>query len=348
MDPELTRDLAQRFVRLMEEKRQTQGQGQGQPSCAITSAQNTEENGHVHPFYREVISLSLVPLRYRKPGLQDKALETLDLGKIFAWAEEFAEAYPDLGHQDCVIKGLLKYFKHDFFTWINTPPCSLCSGETESIGMSPPTDAERCRGAGRCEIYRCKSDSQHITRFPRYDDPEYLLEWRKGRCGEWANCFTLCCLALGSRARWVWNAEDHVWTEVYSERLGRWVQCDSTEETFDQPQRYVIGWGKKMSYCLAFSSEGAQDVTRRYVRKDDQKVPRSKGPEEMLKRAIRDINDRCRAPQDVERLCAEDEAEEVELASYIAGPTPTAPEEEQPRESGSTEWKEARGEMGQK
>ncbi|KAK6084470.1 transglutaminase-like superfamily protein [Seiridium cupressi] len=351
MDPAVAHDLSQRFMRLMEEKRRagpaatTNNTTTPPPSSA---SHNSPLPGRPDAWYQEVVALSHVPERYQRPGLLDKALETLDLGKIYTWADEIAAENPDLGHQDRVIKALLKYFKTEFFTWITSPPCSQCGSETEGISAQRPNPEEHRKGASRTEVYRCKSHQEHIERFPRYDDPETLLEWRKGRCGEWANCFTLCCLALGSRARWVWNAEDHVWTEVYSERLERWVHCDSCEEAFDKPQTYAVGWGKKMSYCLAFSSEGAQDVTRRYVRQEDQKVPRRKGPEESLKRAIDDINERCRRPDDVERLRAEDEAEERELAGYITGPTPTAPEEERPRESGSTDWKESRGEMGKK
>lgn len=62
----------------------------------------------------------------------------------------------------------------------------------------------------RCKV--CGSEN----RFPRHTDPEALLYTRKGRCGEWANCFTLVCRTAGFDARLVYDATDHVWTEVGS------------------------------------------------------------------------------------------------------------------------------------
>lgn len=73
---------------------------------------------------------------------------------------------------------------------------------------------------GRVERHDCETCG-HANRFPRYNDPGRLLETRRGRCGEWANCFVLCCRALAFETRYVLDFTDHVWAEVYSQQQVR-------------------------------------------------------------------------------------------------------------------------------
>ena len=253
-----------------------------------------------------------------------------------------------------VLYQLLRWFRNEFFKWANAPPCSVCAGATRSLGGTAPTPEEvqhashesRALGprlpvapilcmhstlqrmwmAGVTEVYQCSSSTcGAVTRFPRYNHPRKLLSWRSGRCGEWANCFTLCCIAMGFDARHVTDWTDHVWTEVWSSHhkvrtadppsllpswgfplfslprhscfhgsglhartfLQRWLHLDSCETAFDTPLLYEAGWGKKLSYVIACNKDEVVDVTKRYTKKYDEVCTRRNAvPEDWLAAAV--------------------------------------------------------------
>ncbi|CCX30276.1 hypothetical protein FPQ18DRAFT_7644 [Pyronema domesticum] len=288
-------------------------------------------------FRRLLQALAMVPQKYENPGLLDEALAVIPLTRIYAEAEEehqvmqveamsLGKEKTKWGYQDCVITALMKWFKRDFFTFVGDPPCQRCYAErrpyeTRSIGATQPTEEERARGASRVELYQCKNEQcGNQERFARYSDVWVLMQERRGRCGEWANVFTMLCRALGSRVRWVWNSEDHVFTEVFSEHANRWIHVDVLEEAFDKPRLYTEGWGKKIGYCLAFSTDGVADVTRRYVRNPRKYgLPRTKCPEEVLLYILNELRAKRRenlSADDLKRLEKEDREEERELEYY--------------------------------
>ncbi|KAL0962145.1 hypothetical protein UPYG_G00336290 [Umbra pygmaea] len=288
---------------------------------------------------------------YENSELQRKALGVIPHQQLTTAAKEkLQQAKKDdpecnLSEEDLLLLELLHWFKKDFFSWVDSLPCSRCGGPTQSSGSLSPSTEDLRWGAQRIENHHCHA-CNHSTRFPRYNHPEKLLEMRRGRCGEWANCFTLCCRALGLEARYIWDSTDHVWTEVYSASQRRWLHCDSCEDACDKPLLYEIGWGKKLAYIFAFSKDQVVDVTWRYSCKHSEVLSRrNKVQEPWLLQTINGLNAVRQQSLSAERKKELLERLLVELVEFIS-PKTTKQGELGGRSSGSLAWRAARGETG--
>lgn len=185
----------------------------------------------------------------RKVALTPEVEDELEINATIKVSEN-----PSIDLRDALAIELMNWFKNSFFTWFKAP-----EGSTPLPTTSNPATGDRI------ENYRLPDGSTH--RFERFNDPLKLIQPgnRQGRCGEWANCFCFLAAVMGFEVRYVCALyEDHVWAEIYSRKLDRWIHFDPCENSFDKPLLYELGWGKKMSYVIAFEVDLVSDVSKKY------------------------------------------------------------------------------------
>jgi len=102
---------------------------------------------------------------------------------------------------------------------------------------------------------------------------------------------------MGWDSRYITDWTDHVWTEVLDrscvvppasqggggegkeggaadagalrQSRGRWIHCDSCENIRDAPLTYEAGWGKKLSYVVAFARDHVSEETKKEDEMDE-------------------------------------------------------------------------------
>jgi peptide-N4-(N-acetyl-beta-glucosaminyl)asparagine amidase len=138
---------------------------------------------------------------------QEKVLKIIDVDEIHNRTNLLQESDGKISHTEALVKILLAWFKNEFFKWCDTVPCIICNSKTIPMGSTKPTAEEAAFKASVTELHKC-SICNHLNRFPRYNDPMKLLETRKGRCGEWANCFGMILTSMGIETRYVIDFTD--------------------------------------------------------------------------------------------------------------------------------------------
>jgi len=109
----------------------------------------------------------------------------------------------------------------------------------------------------------------------RHTDPFEILEYGRGRCGEFSILYVAACLAHGYHSRLIvatdvsdsrYWVDQHVWAEV--KLNDGWVHVDPSEKTWNKPYMYEKwNWGKDIGSKIriyAFEDGKYEDVTPNY------------------------------------------------------------------------------------
>ncbi|EDW58746.1 peptide-N(4)-(N-acetyl-beta-glucosaminyl)asparagine amidase [Drosophila virilis] len=237
--------------------------------------------------------------------------------------------------RDLLLVELVDWFKTQFFEWVNNIPCQVCGSEDGKLRRT------QTEGDVRVEVTVCCGQE---TKFHRYNDITQLLVTRKGRCGEFANCFTFLCRCLDYDARLVHSHFDHVWTEVFSETQMRWLHVDPSENVVNSPLMYQHGWKRKIDYIFAYSRDDAQDVTWRYTNNHRQILQlRRLCSEKELIETLNVIRAKRQQYSSAERKKFLSQRYMCEVLAMTVERKPTE-SELKGRSSGSLSWRQSRGE----
>lgn len=125
----------------------------------------------------------------------------------------------------------------------------------------------------------------------------------------------------------------------------------------DRPMMYEKGWGKKLTYVIAFSRDEIQDVTWRYTRDYDEVMKRRTNcSEKTLLALLKRLNSTRQGKEDYSEARRKfvSKRSAMELAGMLGGPPGCEKPCEVPgneavysgRTSGSLSWRISRGEMG--
>ncbi|KAJ3031331.1 UNVERIFIED_CONTAM: peptide-N4-(N-acetyl-beta- glucosaminyl)asparagine amidase [Siphonaria sp. JEL0065] len=321
---EIARDIT-RQVRLLSRQRKNEQQ---QPDAIRGRLQSEAQR------FRQYLSMEL----------QDEAREHIPIEELHSTAsKETSEPF-----NVRLMRALLDWYKNDHMSWVNNLACDSCGNTaTVSAGAGQPTQEDHRFGAGRVELFSCPTCAS-VSRFPRYNSPSKLMQTRRGRCGEWANLFTLYSITMRFETRYVMDYTDHVWCEFFSEEWNRWVHVDPSEGggSLDQPLMYEQGWKKQLIYVFAIGEYEVVDVFRRYTRDVPGMLFRRKLARETeiqtWTNQITATLQQSVSPSLRISLLARSAQEFTELMNPVA--RPLGDSEKSGRQSGSVEWRLARGE----
>ena len=282
---------------------------------------------------------------YENKESKSLALSVIPVDRLSKDAEELAslsslleeEQDQKLTKRRALLECLVAWFKQEFFSWVDAPQCDYCMGATSLVKVVEPSTEDARYQCSRTEMYICQI-CRNMTAFPRFNDPSKLLETRKGRCGEFSNCFGLCCRAMQFRVRLVNDFKDHVWNEV--EVDGTWLHVDPCEGMVDKPLLYEQGWGKAMDLCIGIDVHSVVDVTKRYCKAHCDSNDVVTICCDVFTRYLREIIDDHKIIAELEK------ADALEKLSLLTVHDKQRGEPLPGRTTGSKAWVEQRGESG--